>query len=138
MEEERNVLDEVGSTLMASLDEIGLWEMGTKEREQAVKEYCQIADSYQKLQSVNLEYCSQMERLKVEKDKTKETSEIERKKLEIPKWKVALDVAKVAIVPLSWMAYGYYQKRILKFEETGRLTTTASKEFHLPNVFNWK
>lgn len=139
MEEETvNLIDEVAEKLLISLEAVQNYAIGTPEREKALKEYCQIADTYQKMQSANLEYCSQQDRLEMEKERTKETVELEKKKMEIPKWKIALDVAKVAVIPLSWLAYGCYQKRILKFEETGRLTSTASRELHLPNVFNWK
>lgn len=37
---------------------------------------------------------------------------------------------------ISIIAYNYFQNKVIKFEETGRLTTFAAKELHLPKFFN--
>lgn len=63
----------------------------------------------------------------------KEIEEMKRKK---SKTEIALDVAKIA-VPAIMTIWGYreydkFQKRVLKFEETGRIVSTAGRELHLP------
>ncbi|WP_287643438.1 hypothetical protein [Bacteroides sp.] len=84
-----------------------------------------IADDYDK-----------QERRKIEEERNKAMNEIERDKQKLTWGRVGLEMAKV-VVPLvvSFAGYNVFQKRILKFEETGRLTTTASRELHLPKCF---
>lgn len=51
--------------------------------------------------------------------------------------KVALDLIKVfGPIIISVMSYAVLQQKLLRFEETGNLSTSASKQFSLPKF--WK
>lgn len=63
--------------------------------------------------------------------------EIELDKSALNKEKVIMELIKIfGPALLSIFAYAALQKRLLKFEETGRLCTSAAREFHLPKF--WK
>lgn len=50
--------------------------------------------------------------------------------------KGGFDIAKVVLpVILSGICYSVFQKRLLKFEETGVVKSHASKDLHLPKIF---
>lgn len=76
------------------------------------------------------------ERRRIDEDRNKATAEVEMSKQEITWKRVGLEMAKL-IVPLSMSMAGYdfFQKRMIKFEETGRFTSAVSRELHLPNFF---
>ena len=84
----------------------------------------------------NAEYYDKQERRRIEEERNEAMNETERDKQKLTWDRVALEMAKV-VVPLvvSFAGYNVFQKRILKFEETGRLTSTASRELHLPKCF---
>lgn len=84
----------------------------------------------------NLEYYDKEERRRIDEERNKATNETERKKQELTWGRVGLEMAKV-VVPLvvSIAGYNVFQKRILKFEETGRISSTAGRELHLPRFF---
>ena len=81
----------------------------------------------------NAEYYDKQERRRIEEERNEAMNETERDKQKLTWGRVGLEMAKV-VVPLvvSFAGYNVFQKRILKFEETGRLTSTASRELHLP------
>lgn len=66
-------------------------------------------------------------------DKCRRNS-IEEEKNKITWQKVTLDMAKV-IIPalLGYAAYDRFQMRVMKYEETGKVCSTAGRELHLPN-----
>lgn len=84
----------------------------------------------------NLEYYDKEERRRIDEERNKAANETERKKQELTWGRVGLEMAKV-VVPLmvSIAGYNVFQKRILKFEETGRISSTAGRELHLPRFF---
>lgn len=81
----------------------------------------------------NAEYYDKQERRRIEEERNKAMNETERDKQKLTWDRIGLEMAKV-VVPMvvSFAGYNVFQKRILKFEETGRLTSTASRELHLP------
>lgn len=74
------------------------------------------------------------ERRRIDEKIKEATVNAELKKQELTWGKVGIEAMK-ALAPLSVSLLGYnvFQKRILRFEETGRLTSSASRELHLPN-----
>lgn len=86
----------------------------------------------------NMDYCDKQDRLKVEKEKNDDMTEMERNKQKLTWGKVGLELCKVLLPTcVSIAAYDVFQKRILKFEETGRIVSTAGRELHLPKFFKW-
>lgn len=66
----------------------------------------------------------------------REMEEIEREKQKMRFSKVILELLKIGvptIIPL--MVWRVSFKEMMKFEETGRFVSTASKELHLPKIF---
>lgn len=62
--------------------------------------------------------------------------ELEREKNGLKADKVIFELVKVfGPVLLTIVAYSILQKRLLKFEETGGLSTFAGKSFHLPKFW---
>lgn len=62
--------------------------------------------------------------------------ELEKEKQSLSKEKVIMDLVKIfGPVLLSIIAYAILQKRLLKFEENGRLCTSAAREFHMPKFW---
>ena len=84
----------------------------------------------------NAEYYDKQERRRIEEERNKAMKETERDKQKLTWGRVGLEMAKVVVrLVVSFAGYNVFQKRILKFEETGRLTSTASRELHLPKCF---
>lgn len=81
----------------------------------------------------NDDFHDKEERRKIEMDRNKAMESIERGKQELTGGRVAFEIAKL-VVPLvvSYLGYNVFQKRILLFEKTGRVVSTAGRELHLP------
>lgn len=82
------------------------------------------------------DYQDEEEKLKIEKEKIEKANQIEEEKLKVSWQRAALEIGKVTVPTLlSLFAYGKYQKRVMKYEETGKVCSTAGRELHLPNPF---
>ena len=79
------------------------------------------------------EFTDKEERRRIEEKKNDAMNEVELSKQKITWQKTALEISKV-VVPtvISMIGYNVFQKRVLKFEETGRITSTAGRELHFP------
>lgn len=81
----------------------------------------------------NADYYDKQERREIEKQKNEAQITVERDKQKLTWNRIGFEMAKVVVPTLmSIFAYDIFQKRILKFEETGRITSTAGRELHLP------
>lgn len=62
--------------------------------------------------------------------------EIEQMKRKKSKVEIVIEIGKIAVPAVitigGYIAYDKFQKRVLKFEETGRIVSTAGRELHLP------
>lgn len=77
------------------------------------------------------------ERREIDRERNQSTVELERQKQDLTWKRFGIEVAKIIIpVTVPLIAYSIYQKRLLKFEETGRVCSTAGRELHLPKIFN--
>lgn len=76
------------------------------------------------------------ERRRIDEERNKATAKTEAEKIQLTWKKVLFELAKVVIpTGLSIGAYHVFQKRLLQFEETGRLTSSASKGLNLPKFW---
>lgn len=92
-----------------------------------------LADVISNDEKIESDERDRAERRRIDEEKNKSLSKIESKKADVTFGKVSLEILKVAIPSvLSIVAYDIFQKRLLEFEEHGRLTTSAGKELHLP------
>ena len=105
----------------------------TKEGEEHLAKSIRLVELLINTDRDNYEYYDKDERRRIEEERNKAMNETERDKQKLTWGGVGLEMAKL-VVPLlvSFAGYNVFQKRILKFEETGRLTSTASRELHLP------
>lgn len=84
------------------------------------------------------DYHDKEERRRIEEERNKAADATERDKQKVTWQRVGLEMAKVVVpMGLSIVAYFAAQTRILKFEETGRLTSSAGRELHLPKFMKW-
>ncbi len=81
----------------------------------------------------NYDYYDKQERRRIEEERNEAANETERNKQKLTWSRVAFEMAKVVVpVGISMIGYNIFQKRVLKFEETGRISSTAGRELHLP------
>ena len=106
---------------------------GSKEQQALVQDLTRLVDSVNELNKTEYEYYDKQERREMDREKNQAMNELESKKSDLGWKRITFELAKVVIPALiSIGAYDVFQKRVLKFEETGRLVTTASRELHLP------
>lgn len=132
-EETYNLLEEAAQV---QLRQVMKNDPETKEGKDHLVKSIQLVDLLVNTDRDNAEYYDKQERRRIEEERNKAMNETERDKQKLTWGRVGLEMAKV-VVPLavSFAGYNVFQKRILKFEETGRLTSTASRELHLPKCF---
>lgn len=128
------LVDEIGN----HLELINTVQKGSKEQQALVSDLTKLVDSVNELNKTEYEYYDKQERREIDREKNQALAELENKKSELGWKRVTFELAKVVIPSLiSIGAYDLFQKRVLKFEETGRLVSTASRELHLPKL-PWK
>lgn len=132
-EETYNLLEEAAQVQLKQITKI---DPGTKEGKDDLVKSIHLVELLINTDRDNAEYYDKQERRRIEEERNEAMNETERDKQKLTWGRVVLEMAKV-VVPLvvSFGGYNVFQKRILKFEETGRLTSTASRELHLPKCF---
>lgn len=115
------------------LKQVGEINPETKEGKEHLDKSIRLVELLIDTDKNDCEYWDKQERRRIDEERNKAMNETERDKQRLTWGRVGLEMAKV-VVPLfvSFAGYNVFQKRILKFEETGRLTSTASRELHLP------
>lgn len=115
------------------LDNVGTLDAGSKEGKEALTKSLQLVELLINADKDEMDYYDKQERRRIEEDRNKAQNETERDKQKLTWGRVGLEMAKV-VVPLvvSFAGYNIFQKRVLKFEETGRISSTAGRELHLP------
>lgn len=106
---------------------------GSKEQSVLVEDLTKLVNNIDRLNQSEWEFYDRQERREIDRKKNEAMIELERKKSEISLARASFELAKVIIPPvITIVAYDVFQKRIIKFEETGRLVSTAARELHLP------
>lgn len=115
------------------LKNVAEFETGSKEAKEALTKSLHLVELLATVDRDADEYHDKQERRRIEEERNKAQNETERDKQKLTWGRVGLEMAKV-IVPLvvSFAGYNVFQKRILKFEETGRICSTAGRELRLP------
>lgn len=109
----------------------------SKERAVLFKESMQLLEKLTAEERDQMEFEDKAARRRIDENRNIEMADIEVEKLNVNWKRMALEMSKIAIpviVPL--FAYDIFQRRVMKFEETGRITSTAGREMHLPKIFN--
>ena len=106
---------------------------GSKEQAVITEDLTKLVGCIDRLNKTEYEFYDRQERREIDRKKNESMLELENKKSEIGFTRAAFELAKVIIPPvITLVAYDRFQKRIIKFEETGRLVSTAARELHLP------
>lgn len=123
------LLEEIAYHL-AAIDDMG---DGSKEQQAMVQDLKMLVDSLNAINQTELNALNESERREIERIKNENLYKLEQEKAKLSWQRTTFEMAKI-IVPsiISIAAYDWFQRRIIDFEENGRLTTTASRELHLP------
>lgn len=106
------------------------------ERSKAVQDVTKLIEKLVEAETANEKAVEDQERREIDKNRNESSADIERLKQRIDWRRMILEVAKIIIptvLPLVIWRKSYTE--MLQFEETGRFTSTASKELHLPKIF---
>lgn len=108
-----------------------------EERSETVADIKVLSAALNESLQIEDEAFDRQEKRRMDEDKNRSMASIEAQKLQF-NWKsAATDIFKAALTTyMSIKAYSFFQKRVFDFEENGRLTSTASRELHLPKF--WK
>lgn len=119
--------------VQAQLEKVETLDAGSKEGKEALVKSLHLVELLITTDKDNADYYDKQERRRIEEDRNKAMNETERDKQKLTWGRVGLEMAKV-VVPLvvSFAGYNVFQKRVLKFEETGRISSTPGRELHLP------
>lgn len=129
-EETYNMLEKAAQVQLEGVETL---DAGSKEGKEALTKSIHLVELLITADKDNSDYYDKQERRRIEEERNKAQNETERDKQKLTWDRVGLEMAKV-IVPLivSLAGYNVFQKRVLKFEETGRISSTAGRELHLP------
>lgn len=109
-------------------------DMGEVEKNNLMNDVYSLTGMISEYRKDEYERLDKEERRRIDEENKKMTSDIEIMKQELTWKKVGMEALKTfGPLLVSLTGYNMFQKRILKFEETGRLTSTASRELHLPS-----
>ena len=133
MEENVELKDALLEEVAYHLEAIDQLENGSKEQQTMVQDLKLLVDALNQINQNELNALNESERREIERIKNENLYKLEQEKSKLGWQRVTFEMAKI-IVPsiISIAAYDYFQRRIIDFEENGRLTTTASRELHLP------
>ncbi len=124
-----NLLEEAVQNQLRQLSD---FDTTSKEGKEALTKSCNLVELLLTTDRDNAEYYDKEERREIEKMK----NETERDKQKLNGGRVALEMAKIIIPSLITMiGYNVFQKRVMKFEETGRVSSTAGREMHIPKFW---
>lgn len=113
---------------------------GSEEEARIVKNICDLIAQLNKIDQLDLEAVDKEERRALDREKNEKMHELEIWKSTLNIKRAGFELIKI-IVPgmIGGAFYLEAQKRVLKFEETGRIVTTAGRDLRLPNLFTfWK
>lgn len=132
-EEIRKQVEETTSTFLERAES---WTCGTDSQKDAFNQAITLLGLLNEDDKINSEYFDKEQRRRIDEERNKEANQIERDKQNLTWGRVCLEMGKVVVpMALSLVGYNVFQKRVMKFEETGRVTSTAGRELHLPNFF---
>lgn len=119
--------------VQAQLEKVETLDAGSKEGKEALVKSLHLVELLIATDKDNADYYDKQERRRIEEDRNKAMNETERDKQKLTWGRVGLEMAKVVVpIVVSFAGYNVFQKRVLKFEETGRISSTAGRELHLP------
>lgn len=129
-------LEMLEESIEKRLKEIETLEPGSKERQAAVSDAKLLIAAMNETDSTMSDWTDKQEKRRIDENKNRQLAEIEAKKNSLDWKKTVLELLKVVLpTTISIIAYDQFQKRVLYFEENGRINSTAGRELHLPKFF---
>lgn len=123
-------------SLELRIKEIETLTPGSKERQAAVQDVRALVSALNETDSTMAEWTDKQEKRRIDEEKNQSMAEIEKAKSDLTWKKILVELGKILIPScISVWAYDKFQKRLLGFEETGRVNSTAGRELHLPKFF---
>lgn len=125
--------DMLEKAVQVQLENIVKLDAGSKEGKEALAKATSLLEMLITVDKNAAECLDKSERRRIDEERNKAADTTERMKQEITWRKIGLKLSEV-VVPLlvSFAGYDVFQKRILKFEEHGAVTSKAGRELHLP------
>lgn len=106
---------------------------GSKERKAAIEEALSLVEKLNETDKISADYQDNEERRRIEEKRNDETAQIEKDKQKLTWQRVAFEIGKIMLPAIGgYIAYDKFQKRVMKYEETGKICSTPGRELHLP------
>lgn len=107
---------------------------GSEEEETLVKEIQSLISALDRLNQTDIDSYDKQIRRDIESEKNKNLNDLERDKMKFDWQRAGFEVIKI-VTPgvIGGAFYLMAQKRVLKFEEVGRIVSSAGRDLHLPN-----
>lgn len=133
---DQTTYDLLESAVRTQLKQVEKLNLESKEGKEALTKATALTELLITVDKDGYDYHDKEERRRIEEKKNDATAEVEREKAKLTWGRVGLELGKViAPILVSFAGYNVFQKRVLKFEETGRIVSTAGRELHLPKFF---
>lgn len=112
-------------------------ERGDTEKDQIkqnwIRERSDLLDKLAAFDKNEIDEVDKKEKRQLERERNEDVTNVEYVKAQITWQRAALEIGKVVLpVVISMVGYNVFQKRVMVYEETGRVTSTAGRELHLP------
>lgn len=129
-----NLIEEQIRSDLGRLDEFN--DDQTK-RSKAVQDLAKLMEKLTEAENARDHWYDNQERRRIDENRNSSSAEIEKLKQNLDWKRLSLEIAKITIpvfVPLIIWRKSFVE--MVTFEETGRFTSSASRELHLPKIFN--
>lgn len=133
-DETLNLIEEQIRSDLGRLDEFN--DDQTK-RSKAVQDLAKLMEKLTEAENARDHWYDNQERRRIDENRNSSSAEIEKLKQNLDWKRLSLEIAKITIpvfVPLIIWRKSFVE--MVTFEETGRFTSSASRELHLPKIFN--
>lgn len=125
-----DLLEKAVQKQLEAVEEI---ETDTKEGKEALTKSIQLTELLVSVDRDQNDAWDKQEKRRIEEERNKASNNVEIQKQSLTWGRVGLELGKVVVpILVSFAGYNVFQKRILRFEETGRISSTAGRELHLP------
>lgn len=125
------VKERLESEIQRELELLETVNKGSKEEQVLVGDICKLTETIDRLNNTEWDFYDKQEKREIEKSRI----QLDEKKSDLDWKRSVFEVVKIVLPSaITVLAYDRFQKRIMKFEETGRIVSTAGREFHLPKL----
>ena len=135
MEEERNEIEELKSSLLESIEVYNNCTMGSDQRSKEAQNVEKIAKALKDLEDMESQLLDRNERRLIEVQKNEANAEIERKKTETPWLRIGLETLSGLLRQgTAHLLYKNELREVLHFEEHGIIRSKGGKDLRPPRL----